>query len=450
MALREAIHLYNDLLTDELAAHSQDQLDTHLERKGLFFAERPLATVLRPRFLTWDQYRFLTTRTRPVMRAMDKIYRKALADKGFRAQFGLLDWEEDLLRYDPGFRDPAPTSRLDAFFVPDTGELRFIEYNAETPAGTAYNDVLSEVMYNMPVMRRFLRHYAIWSIPARHGVLNALLDAHLEWAGRRVAPRLAILDWREVPTYSEFVLYEEYFKSQGVDCVIADPREVEYKDGRLMAGDFHITLIYKRMLVSELIEGCGMDSPIVRAVKDRAVCMVNPFRSKILYKKASLAVLSDERNVSMFARDEIEAIEAHIPWTRRVEDRQTLFQGQVIDLLPYINDHREQFVLKANDDYGGKGVYLGWQTSPEKWAEEIERALNETFVVQQRVPLYTEAFPVFANDKVGMLDLLLDTNPFVFNTDYVDGVLTRLSAEDLLNVTAGAGSTVPTFLVEKR
>jgi len=29
--------------------------------------------------------------------------------------------------------------------------------------------------------------------------------------------------------------------------VIADPREVEYHNGRLMAGDFHITLIYKRV-----------------------------------------------------------------------------------------------------------------------------------------------------------------------------------------------------------
>ena len=32
----------------------------------------------------------------------------------------------------------------------------------------------------------------------------------------------------------------------------------------------------------------------------------------------------------------------------------------------------------------------------------------------------------------------------------VDGCLTRLSTDALLNVTAGGGSTVPTFVVEKR
>jgi hypothetical protein len=32
----------------------------------------------------------------------------------------------------------------------------------------------------------------------------------------------------------------------------------------------------------------------------------------------------------------------------------------------------------------------------------------------------------------------------------MDGCLTRISTEALLNVTAGGGSTVPTFVVEER
>jgi hypothetical protein len=62
-----------------------------------------------------------------------------------------------------------------------------------------------------------------------------------------------------------------------------------------------------------LLARCGADSVVVRAVRDRAVCMVNPFRCKVLYKKASLAVLSDERNSHLFTDTEREAIAAHIP-----------------------------------------------------------------------------------------------------------------------------------------
>src|SRR6266568_4705600 len=255
MPLRDAIETYHDLLTDELASATQAQLDDQQFRRGLFFGQRPLCTVLRPRFITPEQYRFLQSRVRILLHAFDKAYYAAIADADFRAS--------------------SPTSRVDTFFVTERGGLRLTEYNAETPASPAYSDVLTEIFYGLPVMREFLRSYEMRPLPARHSVLHALVDAYQQWVGRREAPRIAILDWREVPSYSEFVMFAEYFKSQGLECVIADPREVEYRNGQLVAGDFHITLIYKRVLISELVARGGLDHPVVRAVLEGAVCMVN-------------------------------------------------------------------------------------------------------------------------------------------------------------------------------
>ena len=53
--------------------------------------------MLRPRFLTPEQYRFLQSRVRLLMRAFRKAYGAALADPAFRAQFGLTEWEEQLV-----------------------------------------------------------------------------------------------------------------------------------------------------------------------------------------------------------------------------------------------------------------------------------------------------------------------------------------------------------------
>jgi uncharacterized circularly permuted ATP-grasp superfamily protein len=450
VSLREAIGSYHDLLTDDLAGASQAWLDEQQRLRGLFFGDRPLCSVLRPRFMTPEQYRFLQSRVRILLQAFEKIYQAALADSDFRAQFGLLDWEEALIHYDPSFRAPSPTSRVDTFFVTERGGLRLTEYNAETPASPAYNDALAEIFYGMPVMREFLRDHEIRNLPARHSVLNALINCYEQWAGRREAPRIAILDWREVPSYSEFVLFEDYFKSQGIECVIADPREVEYSNGRLMAGDFHITLIYKRVLLSELVERSGLDSPVIRAVLDGAVCMVNPFRCKILHKKASLAVLSDERNAGLFTLPELEAIEAHIPWTRRVEERHVRYRDSMVDLIPFILEHRERLVLKPNDEYGGKGIVLGWETDPDDWMQTIQKALTEPYIVQERVAIPSEPYPSMVDGRVMLIDRMLDTNPLVFYGDYVDGCLSRLSTQALLNVSAGSGSAVATFVVENR
>jgi glutathionylspermidine synthase len=450
MALWQAIERYHELLNGDIAAESQGQLSEQQRRRGLYFGDRPLATVLRPRFMTPEQYHHLEGRVRLVMRAFQKAYDAAMADADIRRQFGLADWEESLIGIDPGYREPHPTARLDAFYVSGRGGLRFMEYNGEVPASPAYNDVLTELYLGLPIMRQFLKLYSVRPLPARHSTMHALTDAYVQWLGRRERPRIAILDWREVPTYSEFVLFDDYFRQHGYESRIVDPREVEYRGGKLVAGDYQIDLIYKRVLIAELVERGGLDHPVIRAVRDRAVCMVNPFRCKILHKKASLAVLSDERNAHLFSADEREAIELHIPWTRRVEDRATVHNGQPVDLLPYIAQYRENLVLKANDEYGGKGIYLGWETPAEEWEQALRRGLEEPFVVQERVDQVGEPYPSMVDGALQVYERLMDTNPYVFYGAYMDGCLTRLSTQSLLNVTSGGGSTAPTLMVVDR
>ena len=450
--LRDAIDEYHDLLDVELAAESQDRLDDQLQRRGLYFGTRALCTVLRPRFLSAAQYRFLQRRAGAILGAFNTAYRAAIEDEQLLAQFRLADWECALIRHDPGFRDPSPVSRLDAFFVGESGGLRFTEYNAETPAGGAYNDVLTEAFYGLPIVREFLKHWDLRPLPARHNVLHALLDAYQQWSGTRALPRIAIVDWAEVPTRNEFLLFQDYFERQGIQCVIADPREMQYTGGRLLADGAPVDLVYKRVLITELVEREGLDNPVIRAVRDNAVCMVNPLRCKVLHKKASLAVLSDERNAKLFTADERDAIDAHIPWTRVVEERTTSAPGadNPVDLLPFIAAHRDQLVLKPNDEYGGKGIVLGWEVSQSEWEQATRVALGEPYIVQQRVALPSEPYPSFVDGKVHVVDRMVDTAPYAAYGAYIDGCLSRLSTAALLNVTAGGGSQTPTFVVERR
>ena len=450
--LRDAIDEYHDLLDVELAAESQSNLDEQLRRRGLFFGDRALCTVLRPRFLSAAQYRFLQRRAAVVLNAFASAYRAAVENEKVLAQFKLAEWECSLIRHEPGFRDPSPVSRLDAFFVGESGGLRFTEYNAETPAGGAYNDVLTETFYGLPIVREFLKRWDLRPLPARHNVLHALLDAYHQWSGTHAVPRIAIVDWADVPTRNEFLLFQDYFARQGVESVIADPREMQYTGGRLLAEGGPVDLIYKRVLITELVEREGVDHAVIRAVRDGAVCMVNPLRCKILHKKASLAVLSDERNASLFSVDEREAIDAHIPWTRVVEERTTSSPGseENVDLLPFIAAHREQLVLKPNDEYGGKGIVLGWEVDQSGWEQAIRVALAEPYIVQHRVALPSEPYPSFFDGKVHVIDRMVDTAPYAAYGSYVDGCLSRLSTAALLNVTAGGGSQTPTFVVEKR
>ena len=456
---------YHDVLAgsagEAVAADSHALLDAQQRDRGVFFGDRPLCTVLRPRLLRRAEYRFLQRTGAHVLRAFEAVGRRALEDDALRAQFGLTGWEEELVHDDPGFPATSPVSRLDSFLTePDAGApapdapalrgLYFTEYNAESPAGAAYNDVLTELFYGLPAVRRFQRTWELQPLPARHHTLHALLDAWHAWSGDRRRPRVCILDWAEVPTYSEFVLFRDYFVRQGLDCVIADPRHCEYRAGKLWAGGAPVDLIYKRVLISELIERGGMEQPVVRAVRDRAVCLVNPFRCKILHKKASLAVLSDERNHHLLDAEARAAVLAHVPWTRVVEERTTVHGGATVDLVPFVADRKDRLVLKPNDEYGGKGIVLGWEVGQAAWEAALRIALDEPYIVQERVALPSEPYPHWSGGTVQVASRMLDTAPYAANGTYVDGCLTRLSTAALLNVTAGGGSTVPTFVAEPR
>ncbi|MFN2315786.1 MAG: hypothetical protein ABR551_01230 [Gemmatimonadales bacterium] len=443
------IAAYHDALTPSLAAESWEWLTGQLSRRGLVFGTRPLCTVLRPRFLTTAEYAQLRGRIPLLLAAFARAHTAALADPSVMAQFRPEPWEAELAQGDRPMLEAgaSPLGRVDAFFDPAGGSFKVTEYNAETPAGAAYNDALVELFQALPAMRPVMSRFDVRGLPARAPALHAILDAWHRWSGRRDRPSIAILDWPDVPTWSEFLLWQAYFEAMGYPCIVADVREAEYRGGALWVGGHKVDLVYKRVLIAELVGREGLDSPLVRAVRDHAVCMVNPFACKLLHKKASLAVLSDERNARLFRAAEQAAINEHVPWTRLVEERHTTFHGREVDLLPHILQARDQMVLKPNDDYGGAGIVLGWEVSDAEWEVAVRRAVAEPFIVQERIGLPSESFPSMDGANLVFADRIVDTAPFVQGGTHVDGCLSRISSAALVNVTAGGGSTVPTFVV---
>lgn len=447
----DARSAYHDLLAaGEVAEASHAMLEEGLRARHLIFGDRPLCTVLRPRMLSPGEYRALTTRMGALMPAFALAHQAAMEQPALRAQFRLEPWEEELVLADPGYRSPSPHGRLDCFWDQATDTLALTEYNAETPAGAGYNDVLAEAFAAIPVMRAFRRDWEVRPVMARTGVATVVLDAWREFSGRWSLPRVGIVDWDDVPTRTEFQIFREWFGLLGMEVEIVDPRALEYRGGRLLAPGGPIEVIYKRVLINELVEREGTGHPMVRAVRERAVCMVNPFRCKLLHKKASLAVLSDERNAGLFGPGLQQVIARHIPWTRVVEERRTVHQGRAVDLLPFIAERQDRMVLKPNDDYGGAGVVLGWTVSPEAWWAEVARALAAPYIVQERVTIPAEPYPSWADGRLHLVERMQDTAPFVLHGGAIEGCLTRLSTAALLNVTAGGGSTVPVMTVERR
>jgi hypothetical protein len=449
-AIDTAIQTYIDLATPQLLADSWAVLEQGMRSGHLMFGDRLLSMALRPQLVTVQEWESASRMSTTLVAAFDKAYQAMLADPSLRAQVWLTPEEEIIVGYEAGTRLPVPIGRLDCSLIhSDSGEpsLRLLEYNAESPAAVAYEDGLAEVFLQTPLLQAFQQRFPVRPLWARPAAVQTLLRIYREWGGREL-PTVAIVDWPGLPTRHEFILFQEYFARHGIRSLIVEPDAMTYEGGLLYADGVAVDFVYKRILTHELLARYGVEHPIIYAVRDRAVCMMNRFSCKLLHKKASLAVLSDERNAYLFSKDEQAAIQRHIPWTRRVEERTTLLDGADVDLLPFVLANRERLVLKPNDEYGGKGVVLGWDASEADWQQAVDEALRLPAVVQLRVPLGYEDFPVVLPS--GGFDVqrrLVDFDPFIFDGHYAGGCLTRLSAGGLLNVTAGGGTTVPTMVV---
>lgn len=446
-AVSDPVRAWHDLLGDAaLQAESAGRLHELQPERSLTFGERRICRTLRPNLLTAERYERAIQAARGVHSALITLERTLLGDSELRRELELEPEEERLALAETGHSHSSPSMRLDSFFG---DEVRYVECNAESPAGMAYEDMLASVFRELPVMRAFRRRYHARSLPVRTQMQSCLLRSFREW-GQERRPVLAIVDWPGLPTANEFTLFKEYFERHGLQTIICEPAELEFRRGRLHAGSIPVNLVYKRVLTSELLARPEAARGLVQAHLAGAVCVVNTFRGKLLHKKVSLALLSDERYQQLYSSAQRKAVARHVPWTRRLrEGSSSAAQKPVKDLVQHVLKNRHKLVLKPNDEYGGKGVVLGWTVSDGQWESAVKEGLDRPSVVQEAVPVPREPFPVVLDDSVQLLSLAVDMDPYLFH-GRPGGMLTRLSSSELLNVTAGTGSIVPTFLVEER
>ena len=140
---------------------------------------------------------------------------------------------------DPGFAEPSPCIRMDSFW--SAHAWQFVECNGECPAAIAYDDVGSDLFLDLPVVQKFQERYNLQPIYSRDRFMQEIETQYAQFRANRgtnefpARPRIAIVDWDGVPTYTEFELFQEYFHSRGWSVSSAARRSCEYDGNRLRA-----------------------------------------------------------------------------------------------------------------------------------------------------------------------------------------------------------------------
>jgi len=329
--------------------------------------------------------------------------------------------------------------------------LSFIEINADSPAGMVDGDILTEEFLKLSPMDEVRRHWAVEHDRMKEHYLEVLRSKWREFGASSGAgsPQIGIVDWDEVQPRTEFYLLAEFFEAHGHPSRVGDPRALELRNGKLWLGDFRVDLMVRRVIMRELAEKLDECKGFVDAARAGAVCIVNPFRSKLASFKGIFNVLTDPKHHHLFTRSELEVIDRHIPWTRQVEPGRVDFHGEVLEMERFLAKHKERIVLKPTHGYAGKDVFVGMDCPDAEWSDVSAKALagKSNYIAQEYVPIPEAEFPAFAPDLV-FVPKKVNINPFVLDGAYA-GCMSRVSDSSSINLARGGGQQ-PTFVCVDR
>jgi uncharacterized circularly permuted ATP-grasp superfamily protein len=443
--------LYQDYFLKNIGQAKEHNmfLERYLVEHNCTFKGAAMPTLLKPNFISQRQTTLLKDCVERMGRALTKFIALYLSENQVREIMGFSEKEHELFCIEPGYSNPLVVSRLDAFL--NGYSIKFLEFNCDSPAGIAYSDIQERGFRELFRMYPFLKKYCIEYMDRQQILLSSLLDCYAEFRTNHKQlpekPVVAIVDWANVSTYSEFELHQKYFREKGIETIIATPQEFSIRNGKALAGGQEVHLVYKRVITRELVKHWEEVGNFIEAIRDGLVCCCNSFRSFVVGNKKVLSVITDQRFNSIFTETEKQLIKETIPWTRILSDSKVIYQGREVDLKSFVPEFKDLLVLKPSNKYGGKDVYIGQETSQSIWEKIMnEHMADSMWVVQEFVDIPTGHYPEISK-TVSFKKKYVNINPFALNGKYC-GTITRVSNSQVINVSAGGG-LVPTLTATK-
>jgi glutathionylspermidine synthase len=420
-------------------ADVESRIERWLSEHEVVFDGRTIPFVLMPHFVSPGQMRRVRRAVECLCTVLDRFCDAYPEDPRLREELDLPAFEDALVDVDPGYPRPLRICRLDAFL--SGYDVKFLEFNADSPAGIGYTDVLHEGLRQTIALPRVEGEFDTAYEPMLPLLMQTLLEAYGEIRrGRRggpelpESPRLALVDVPGSPSVPEFRIICAAAAEAGIEAIHPTTDELSYDGSVLRAGGEPVHLVYRRALVDDLSEG-----DLTAAYRDGAACVVNPPRARVANNKKLMALLDDPRFAHLVEPREVEVIAATVPWTRILRPGSVTYGQWVVDLLDFVSDNRPRLVLKPASEYGGHDVALGIETEQGEWDRVLEEhAEAGDFIVQEYVPVPEEMFPTVEDGHVQMRLKHFNINPFGIGGRYA-GMITRISDRAVINVSAGGG-----------
>ena len=341
-----------------------------------------------PRLFDRPTYEAMKRTAETAHRILVKVIEHYLTDPAYRRVFDFDPRLEELICLPRGYNSVLPFARVDTFLNEDNLRCKFCEFNADGSSGMNENREITASIAQSETFKEFASRHRVETCELFESWVSTFLGIYSTYKHKVARPRVAIVDFLENAVVDEFHVFAKLFEARGVECVVADVRELTFDGEALRDADGkRIDAIWRRCVTNDVMDRWEESQQLVAAVRAEKVALIGSFAGHIVHDKQIFKALFDPATQAFLTADEVSFVEETVPLTAFLDDDQVN--------IPQIRANKEEWIIKPTDHYGADNVYAGCFVSQKEWEDLVDRFANGRagypFVVQRYIRPYQTA-----------------------------------------------------------
>lgn len=416
---------YIDLILSNPKKYYEDYEEAldRVSNSTAVYKGKPIPFLAHPMFVTEEELNQFREIGDVMISITNKLTKEYIHNPEFRKMFNFSKLLEELILVENGYDINVPIGRFDIFFK-DYDNFKFCELNTDGSSAMNEDNQLAQILLGSKALVDFGSQYKLDYFELFLSWVDESIEIYNKYNKENKKPNVAIVDFIESASTSEFEEFKKAYEERGYNCIIADPRDLKYVDGNLYHENYKIDLVYRRIVTFELIERSSEIEDFIQAYKDRAMCVIGSIRSQIVHNKVVFKILHDEYTLNLLSPEEQLFVKNHIPYTG-------IFGGD-ISVFNKILSNKEKYIMKPFDLNASRGVYTGRDFSQEEWEEKLLESWNRDYLYQEYCDPYTRDFIVYEDGEPIVKEFKQIIGLFMYN-EKLKGLYTRIGENNIIS-----------------
>ena len=393
-------------------AASRRAADEYMRASTAIVHHRVVDCSFLPRLFNQRTYEVMKEASEAAHRILCKVMQRYLDDPEYRSVFSFDERLVELILLPRGYESLLPFARVDTFLNEETYEVRFCEFNGDGSSGMNENREITNSIVQAASFKEFAARHDVRGCELFEPWVDRFCAIYDSYEHKVENPRFAICDYLENGVVDEFFIYADLFKQRGIECVVADVRDLVFDGEQLWNGEGQvINAIWRRCVTNDVLEFWDESQDLIEAVRAGKVALIGSFAGHIVHDKQIFEVLYKPETQAFLTPEEVAFVKRTVPLTTFLDDAHVN--------LAEVRANKDAWIIKPTDHYGAHDVYAGCAVSQERWEELVDTFANSKagcpFIVQSYVtPFRTLTLP----PDTGIQDMSDDevrTHPVPYN-----------------------------------